>query len=287
MKRTHMGWELRESGPANAEHTVLLIAGAMCSGEFFEDVQAEPALASMRLVAATVPGMGRSAPPDEPTMECYAALGGKLAADLGCDVVVGHSLGANIALEMAASHAFSGPIVLLSPSYSAEDEDKTFQVVARAARIPLIGPGLWWLAMKAMPSGAKKLLPEARRDVLVADLANNDTGSTRRAIREYVAYLHRHGEVASRLCGSGVKAWTVRGADDTVTVKDEERTILEACPSVTWVEEPVGTHMLLVEHPDRVREGHRGGCVGSLSPRARGSAPSCKVIDDSPTEVRT
>ena len=41
-KRTHDGWELRECGPANAEHTVMLLPGGMCSGEFYEDIMAEP-----------------------------------------------------------------------------------------------------------------------------------------------------------------------------------------------------------------------------------------------------
>ena len=251
-KRTHMGWELRESGPANAEHVVLLLPGGMCSCEFYEDIMSEPVLASHRLIAATVPGMGRTAAPPDVTVENYAALGGKLAADLGCDVVVGHSMGANIALEMAAAKTFSGPIVLLSPSYSAEDEEKFFRVLANIARVPLIGPVLWSVALKGMPGSMKKKFSEARRDALVADLKNNDPGYTRRSVREYFDYLHRHGEVASRLCGSGVKAWTVRGADDEVAVQPEERKTLEACPTVTWVEEPEGTHMLLVEHPDRV-----------------------------------
>jgi hypothetical protein len=43
-KRTHDGWAIRESGPANAPRTVLLLPGALCSGEFYEDVFAEPAL---------------------------------------------------------------------------------------------------------------------------------------------------------------------------------------------------------------------------------------------------
>jgi pimeloyl-ACP methyl ester carboxylesterase len=251
-KRTQDGWELRETGPADAAHSVLMLPGGMCSGEFYEDIMAEPSLASMRLVAATVPGFGRTKPPAEISLGSYATLAGKLAADLGCDVVVGHSYGANVALEMAAAKTFSGPIVLLSPSYSAEDEEKMFRAIARIGRVPVIGPLLWTLAMKGMPGSMKKRLPEARRDVLVADLANNDPGFCRQTIRDYFDYLHRHGEVASRLCSSGVKAWTVRGADDEVGVQDGERKTLEACPTVTFVEEPEGTHMLLVEHPDRV-----------------------------------
>jgi len=166
-------------------------------------------------------------------------------------VVGGHSLGANLAIEMAAAKQLPGPLVLLSRSYSAIDEDKTFRAIYRMGRLPVVGLPLWWLAMKAMPSGMKKSLPQARRAALLADIKNNDPGFCRRALREYFAYLEQHGEVASRLCTSGVKAWTVRGADDEVSVQDDERKILESCPTITWVEEPEGTHLLLVEHPDR------------------------------------
>ena len=61
-------------------------------------------------------GERRHTPPEDVSIENYARLTAELAADLGCDVVVGHSMGANVALEMAASGAFSGPLVLLAPS---------------------------------------------------------------------------------------------------------------------------------------------------------------------------
>jgi len=229
-----------------------MLPGGLCSGEFYEDVMAEPVLASFRLIAATVPGMGCTPAPDDVTVENYASLGGKLAADLGCDVVVGHSMGANIALEMAAAGTFTGPVVLLSPSYSAADESKSFRAISRVGGIPLIGPTLWALGMKGAPGAFKDQFPPARRTALVADLKNNDAGYTRRAVRAYFDYLRHHGEVASRLCQSGVKAWVVRTVDDEVAVENDERKILQSCPTVTWVEEPEGSHMLLVEHPDWV-----------------------------------
>ena len=49
-------WELREAGPIDAEHTVLLFPGGLCGAGSFAEVMAEPALAGMRLVAATLPG---------------------------------------------------------------------------------------------------------------------------------------------------------------------------------------------------------------------------------------
>jgi hypothetical protein len=57
----HNGWNLTESGPPDAAHTVLLLPGALCTALFFEDLMAEPRLrdASIRLVATTVPGVRR------------------------------------------------------------------------------------------------------------------------------------------------------------------------------------------------------------------------------------
>jgi pimeloyl-ACP methyl ester carboxylesterase len=87
---------------------VLLLPGALCSSVFYDDLLSEPSLAdaSLRLVATTLPGFGGTTPLTDVSMENYAASGGRLAADLGCDVVVGHSLGANVALEMVAAREF-------------------------------------------------------------------------------------------------------------------------------------------------------------------------------------
>ena len=38
-------WDLIESGPAGADRSVLCLAGALCTGEFFAELMAEPALA--------------------------------------------------------------------------------------------------------------------------------------------------------------------------------------------------------------------------------------------------
>ena len=248
-KRTHDGWELREAGPANAAHTVLMLPGGLCSAEFYEDLLAEPKLASFHLIAATVPGFGRTTPPDDVTMENYAHLVGKLAADVGCDVLVGHSMGANVALEAAALGTFSGPVALLSPSFSREDEFKVLSVLDKIGRVPGLGRLIWSLGIKGAASDVKKRGPEARREALAADMANNDAGFCRRSVHEYFAYLDRYGTLVDRLCTSGAKAWVVFGENDEVKLQDEERRGLQACPSVTMVTVPDGTHMFLVEQP--------------------------------------
>jgi pimeloyl-ACP methyl ester carboxylesterase len=61
----HDGWVLLEAGPADADHTVLLLPGALCTAASFEDLMAEPKLteASIRLIVTTLQGYGGTSPP--------------------------------------------------------------------------------------------------------------------------------------------------------------------------------------------------------------------------------
>jgi pimeloyl-ACP methyl ester carboxylesterase len=90
-------WELREAGPSDAEHTVLLLPGGMCSAGSYAEVMAEPALAGMRLVAATLPGHAGAPPPQDYSIENYARWAAEVARNVGADVVVGFSMGASVA----------------------------------------------------------------------------------------------------------------------------------------------------------------------------------------------
>jgi pimeloyl-ACP methyl ester carboxylesterase len=270
------GWDRRESGPDDAEHAALLLPGGMCTAVQYEELMAEPALAGVRMIAVTVPGMGGTPAPEDLTIENFARLAAQCAADLGCDVVVGFSMGANIALEMAGSGAFRGPLVLLAPSFSRRDEAVFFRLLERLARVlghlpftamlKLMGP-----AMKQMP------LPPARRETLAAEFRKNDPRVIRRGVHCYFQYLDRHGSVASRLCEADVPAWVVHGERGDGGITDDERRTLEACrqirvitiPGASWFtpnEEPALVAKLVVEALDRVhgdqeeqRSGHRDG----------------------------
>src|SRR4051795_6639236 len=117
-----LDWELRESGPVDAEHTVLLLPGGMCGAGSYAELMAQPAVAGIRLVAATLPGHAGAPPPDDFSIENYARFTAELAQKVGADVVLGFSMGACVALEMAVSGEFTGPIVLLGISLSPADE---------------------------------------------------------------------------------------------------------------------------------------------------------------------
>jgi pimeloyl-ACP methyl ester carboxylesterase len=249
----HNGWTVHESGPAGAEHAALLLPGGLCTAAFYDDVLADPRLkdAPIRFAATTVPGFGGTPPLDDLRFESYAAA--ELAADLGCDVVVGHSMGANLVIEMLGAGQFKGPAVLLSPSFSREDEFTVMDVMDRVGRVPGLGRLAWAAMLKAMPRGMKKEFPPERGDALVAEMQGNDPRVCRALVRHYLDYLDRHESLVSRLCGSGVRSWTAFGdSKGEVGLTDDERQALETCPSVELVTIRGSGHLALNDNPDVV-----------------------------------
>ena len=241
-------WERRESGPADAEHTALLLPGGMGSASQYQEIMAEPDLAGVRLVAVTLPGHGGTPEPDDISVENYARLIAEAAADLGCDVVVGFSMGANYALEMAGAGAFHGPLILLAPSFSRRDEalfmrilDQLGRVLGHlpfAALLKLMGP-----AMKQVP------VTQERRDSLTAEMQKNSPAVFQRSIHVYLQYLDKYGSVARRLGESGVPAWIVHGERGDGGVTDAERRTLEACPQISVITIPGASYFTPVEEP--------------------------------------
>jgi pimeloyl-ACP methyl ester carboxylesterase len=244
-------WDIRESGPPEAEHAAFLLPGGMCTAMFYEELMAEPKLAGIRLVAATMPGHGGTAAPRDTSMENYARLAGRLAAERGCDVVVGHSMGANVALEMAALGEFSGPLILLGPCFSRQDEARFLRALDRLSR--MLGPlpytamlKLIGLAMKQSP------LPPDRRAVLAAEMRKNDPRFVRRGVHCYLNYLDRYGSVASRLGQAGVPAWIVHGERGDGRITDDERRTLELFPRMKVITIPGASYFTPSEEPGLV-----------------------------------
>ena len=225
-------WDTVQSGPADADHAVLLLPGGWCTAVFYQELMAEPALAGIRLIAVTLPGNGGTRAPQDLSVENYSRLTAELAERLGCTAVVGHSFGANIALEMAASGAFAGPVVLLAPSFSRQDEAVGIRVLDRLAwlfgRLP-------FSAMRSMMRFAVQgsPLPPERLTELVAELQKNDPEFMRRSIHQYLHYLDRHRSVAQRLCAAAVPAWVVHGQTGDGGITDDERRTLQA---YSWIQ---------------------------------------------------
>ena len=252
------GAVLRAGGADDPRHRVLCLPGGLCTAPFYDELLATEALAAggVRAIATTLPGFGGVPFPAgfDASPEAHAAYAAELARELGCDAVVGHSFGANVALEMAAGGHFEGPVILLAPTFSAEDEMKGLETFNRINYVP----GLRSLAMALMFRSFPKMLaggvPEDRVDQLAAEMASNDRSDIRINLRRSYQYLYRYGTLAGRLCGSGVRAEVVFGEEDEVGLTAAERSTLEACPTTRLHFLPNCGHMLPNQVPDRVAE---------------------------------
>jgi pimeloyl-ACP methyl ester carboxylesterase len=248
------GWTFLEAG--DGDTTVLLLPGALCSAAFYADVLTDPALAGsgVRLVAATPPGFGGNPPPAgfDMSVASYADLLEVEASRLGCAALVGHSYFANVLIEVAARGRFEGPLVLLSPCFSREDEEKDFRQLASVARVPGLGALVFRLAPRTLSGSMKGRFPEARHDELVEEMKRGlaDGRSAREFVKRYFDSLDA--PLAERLASSGAPAWVVRGDADEVGITASETATLEAAPSVTMVTIPDARHFSMTDQPAAV-----------------------------------
>ena len=246
-------WELREAGPPDAEQTVLLLPGGMCGAGSYAEVMAEPALANMRLVAATLPGHAGTPPPTDYSVENYARLTAELADKIGADVAVGFSMGASVAAEMLATGRFTGPTVLLGVSLSAEDEPLVFRAIAR------LGAVLGRLPATVLAKGAASMVKRIpvsadRQRELREDFGKNDPRHMRQGLREYLRWLHRDDRLAERMCQAHVPTWIVHAEKGDGGLTDDERRTLDACPSARVITIPGSVFFLPNEIPERIAE---------------------------------
>jgi pimeloyl-ACP methyl ester carboxylesterase len=244
-------WQLFESGPADAEHTVLLLPGGMCSARSYAELMQQPSLSRLRLVAATLPGQAGAPSPDDYSHEAYGRLAADLVAKTGADVVVGFSMGANVALEMVEKKLFTGPTVLLGISLSQPDESAFLVGVARLSQVV----GTWPLALMKMAAGSMVKgipVPDARRAELAADFRRTNTRDMRSSLREYVTWLRSGEDHAALLGRSGVPTWVVHAEKGDGGLTDAERRTLETFPTIRVVTIPGRVFFLPNEVPDRI-----------------------------------
>jgi pimeloyl-ACP methyl ester carboxylesterase len=246
-------WELREAGPTDAQHTVLLLAGGMCSAGSYAELMAEPALAEMRLVAATLPGHAGASPPDDYSIENYARLTSELATTVGADVVVGFSMGATVGFEMVVSDAFAGPAVLLGISLSTKDEPAFFRALVR------LGSVLGGLPAAVLAKGAASMVKRIpvsadRQAELREDFRKNVPRHLQRGLHEYMRWLARHDRPAERLCQAGVPTWIVHAEKGDGGLTDDERQTLEACAHAHLVTLPGHVFFLPNEAPGPIAD---------------------------------
>jgi len=244
-------WQLFEGGPADAEHTVLLLPGGMCSARSYLELMQQPSLSGLRLVAATMPGHAGAPSPDDYSHEAYGRTTADLVARTGADVVVGFSMGANVALEMVEKNLFTGPTVLLGISLSLSDESAFFINVVRLSKV--LGTLPLAVMRKAAESMARRVPVRPERQAeLAADFHRTSTRDMRLGLGEYLTWLTSGQDHAAMLCRSGVRTWVVHAEKGDGGLTTEERRTLEACSTVEVVTIPGSVFFLPNEVPDQI-----------------------------------
>jgi hypothetical protein len=241
-------WELLTAGPQDADRSVLLLPGGANAARSFNLVMADPALASVHLVATTLPGMAGAPVADDMSIPALSRRAGELAKEHGCDVVVGFSHGATVALDMVLSGHFHGPVVLLGISLTTEDEAAFFRAVVRASQ----KVGRWPMAvlLRLMPLMARSAkTPEQHKKELIADLKQNRARDSVLACVEYLDYIAEDRDFAAQLAASGNPVWVVHAEKGDGGLTNAERATLQAAPNVTLVTIPGSVFLLPDEAP--------------------------------------
>ena len=241
-------WELRETGPAEARHGVLLLPGGACSAAFFNELAAEPVLAGLRLVAATLPGHAGTPAPSDLSTRNYGRLAAQLAAVKRCDMVLGFSMGSTVALEMATTAGFTGPLILTGASFSRKAESTMLEVLDALARVTGALPYTFMRSMFG-PMLRQSTIPAGRQAELLAEFKRNQPNELRKLIRAYLHDLGREPLIGDRLRALDVPVWIVHADKGDGRLTTQERRSLEECPNASVVTISGRSFFLPNEHP--------------------------------------
>lgn len=247
---TREAWELVTAGPPDAERSVLLLPGGANAARSFDLVMADPALAGVRSVATTLPGMAGAPLAEDGSVPALARRAAALAEEQGCDVVAGFSHGATVALEMALAGHFKGPVVLLGISLSTEDEAGFFRAAVRVSQ--RVGSWPFAVLLKLLPLMARSAkTPEPHKRELIEDLKQNRAGDSVRVSADYLDYIASGRDFAAELAAAGNPVWVVHAEKGDGGLTDAERATLAAAPTVTLVTIPGSVFLLPDEVPEQ------------------------------------
>jgi pimeloyl-ACP methyl ester carboxylesterase len=88
-------------------------------------------------------------------------------------------------------------------------------------------------------------------------------------LREYLRWLHRDDDPASRLCEAGQPTWVVHAQKGDGGLTRHERTTLEACPHVQLVTIPGHVMLLPNDVPERIADVITAALAEAVRPGSR------------------
>ncbi len=107
--------------------------------------------------------------------------------------------------------------MLLSPSFSAEDEEDDTRQLYEVGKTPVVGSLVWLWLPTSFKKSFKGRLPDEHYEDLIKEMKINPRHASRQQVNAFFAHLEKHGGLAERLAGSGAQAWLVRGDRDDWT----------------------------------------------------------------------
>lgn len=257
-RREEAGWAVIENEPAQARRRVLMLPGLFCTAEFYTAMLADPALAEADVLAmaADPPGFaGQPVPAGfDYAVDSYAEMVEGFAAHAGIDLIVGHSYFANVGIEIAARGNYRGRLLLLSPSFSREDEEHDLISLDEVSHTPVVGTLVWLGINPTLKKGMRDRLPSERFNELFQEMKRNSHTANRHLVTGFFEHIRRYGELATRLAGANMTVWVGRGDRDEIGFTAQERAVLDAAPHVTLKTIAGAAHFSITDNPHEVVE---------------------------------
>lgn len=178
----------------------------------------------------------------------------EFAARAAVDLIVGHSYFANVGIEIAARGAYPGRLLLLSPSFSRDDEEHDLIALDEAGRVPVLGTLVWLGINPTLKKGMRDRLPSERFNELFGQMKRNSHTANRHLVAGFFDNLRRHGDLATRLAATDNVVWVGRGDRDEVGFTAQEQAAIAASPHVVLKTIPGAAHFSITDTPHEVVE---------------------------------
>lgn len=255
--RNSNGWELAEMIPAETNFKVLLLPGLQGSDMVFRKLMmcAELQKYGIHSIAGNPPGFKGLCVPEgfDYSVESYAALYEKLAADENIDLIVGHSFSGNVLIEIAARGNYEGKLMMISPSLYRSAETEELLMLDNWSR-KKVGEGLmWWLTYQMMGSIFKPYFTdkaELKAAVKNGKMIPRKVG--RQILLGYFNHIDKHGNLTNRLLTTQTPVWYVRGTLDDIGFTAEDKAAIQKSSLVRYREVEGARHFAMIDKPSEV-----------------------------------
>jgi pimeloyl-ACP methyl ester carboxylesterase len=256
-QREQNGWLLVENIPTQTKHKILLLPGLQGSDLVFQKLLNSDFLANegVHVIAGNPPAFkGLAVPADfNFSIESFATLVEKIAAEEKIDVIVGHSFAANVLIEVAARKIFKRKLVLISPSLTRDSETKELLMLDSVSRKPLLSGIMWYVTYMMMESIFKPYFDDKNALAsVVKDGKKIPRDIGRKTLLGYFDHIDKHTNLTKRLLQTEIPITYIRGSQDDIKFSVENKKMLESSPLIRCREIEGARHFAMLDKPNEV-----------------------------------